>query len=103
MPGRRLGNCGSSAKLGFLPTITHRSPWNCPACALLRPCGRDFQKSHPANAAQGLQQPFRFALHDYVQHVLPVVSIHNLSQHSPTGLLRRHRVREGQAVEQQGL
>lgn len=99
MPGRRLGNCGSSAKLGLLPTITHRSPRTRPSGALLRPRGRDLQIPQKGRATQRLQQPFRFALHDNVQHVLPVMSIHNLSQHPPSGLLRRRCVRQGQAVE----
>lgn len=99
IPGRRLGNCRPRAKLGLLHTIAHGAPRNRAAGALLCPRGRDLQTPHQGTATQRLPEPFRFALHDNVQHVLPVVSIHNLSQHPASSLLRRHCVREGEAVE----
>ena len=57
--GRRYGNRGSSARLGFLPTVTHRPSRDRTSSTLLRPLGRDFQKPHPGDAAKNkMQQRF---------------------------------------------
>ena len=101
--GHRHRNRRRDPKLGFLPPIPHRPPRHRPPRPLLCPRRRNLQTLQRLETLARLRNPLRLPLHPHLPHVLSLLPRHNLRQHPAARLLRRHCVRAGPVLEQQGI